>query len=64
MIIILQEVDVGAGGDASITNGKQEIEEDNEFFDKIKTEAKKTFRAEQAEEQRKAREVRCCSWFH
>lgn len=58
LITISQEGDVGASGDASITNGKQEIEEDNEFFDKIKTEAKKTFRAEQAEEQRKAREVR------
>jgi len=44
------------GGDsaAALTNGKPEA--DPEFFDRVKTEAKRALQTEQAEEQRKARE--------
>uniref|UniRef100_A0A1B6K3T7 G kinase-anchoring protein 1 n=1 Tax=Homalodisca liturata TaxID=320908 RepID=A0A1B6K3T7_9HEMI len=44
----------GSGDAAAMVNGKQEP--DPEFFERIKTEAKKAFQSEQAEEKRKARE--------
>lgn len=47
-----------AVGDAGLLNGKHDA--DPEFFDRIKFEAKKAFKSEQAEEQRKAREVNKC----
>uniref|UniRef100_A0A1B6M5C6 G kinase-anchoring protein 1 n=1 Tax=Graphocephala atropunctata TaxID=36148 RepID=A0A1B6M5C6_9HEMI len=47
-------VENGGGGDAAMANDKQDP--DPEFFERIKTEAKKAFQSEQAEEKRKARE--------